>query len=278
VQTWKKAVSCCCIWIKVGLPMEKTLFVISRSPGEDALVPGTSGKNGELYRAFEEKVIGAMAGDAVNVLVIPHVYYLYSEHNAVARLKDYEGDIVLASWMHERAAWWTLRWLGVERDMAGGEEVADSDKRKIMCIMNLDSYDNVDECISHCRELISVSIDAEGEVETISESAGYRWHPIVDYARCVGCRQCYEFCLFGVYTIRKGTVFVANPDKCKPGCPACARVCSRGAIMFPHYEGSDVIAGAPVDENADENDSQNKPVVKNDGLDDLIDALDDMDS
>lgn len=62
------------------------------------------------------------------------------------------------------------------------------------------------------------------------------WFPVVDYDRCKGCRQCVEFCLFGVYTVDGGTVRVAQPDHCKTGCPACARVCPHSAIIFPKFK------------------------------------------
>jgi ferredoxin len=40
-------------------------------------------------------------------------------------------------------------------------------------------------------------------------------------------------------------VAVIEPDACKPGCPACARICPRGAILFPLYEEDEAIRGAP---------------------------------
>jgi ferredoxin len=42
-----------------------------------------------------------------------------------------------------------------------------------------------------------------------------------------------------------GKVEVRNPDSCKTGCPACARICPQSAIMFPLYEKDEAIAGAP---------------------------------
>ncbi len=62
------------------------------------------------------------------------------------------------------------------------------------------------------------------------------WFPVIDYDRCKGCRQCSNFCLFGVYELGEdGSVRVENPTRCKTNCPACARICPEAAIIFPKY-------------------------------------------
>jgi Pyruvate/2-oxoacid:ferredoxin oxidoreductase delta subunit len=62
------------------------------------------------------------------------------------------------------------------------------------------------------------------------------WFPVIDYDRCKNCRQCLQFCLFGVYAEdAEGKVRVVHPDRCKTGCPACARLCPQTAIIFPKY-------------------------------------------
>ena len=62
------------------------------------------------------------------------------------------------------------------------------------------------------------------------------WFPVIDYGRCKNCRQCLQFCLFGVYAADEGgKVRVAKPENCKTGCPACARICPHAAIIFPKY-------------------------------------------
>ncbi len=67
------------------------------------------------------------------------------------------------------------------------------------------------------------------------------WFPVVDYDRCENCKQCMNFCLFGVYGLSdEGRVEVQNPAGCKTNCPACARMCPTNAIIFPKY------ADAPI--------------------------------
>ena len=69
------------------------------------------------------------------------------------------------------------------------------------------------------------------------------WFPVIDKSRCGECRQCVNFCLFGVYGVTDGTVEVQHPEKCKTWCPACARVCPDVAIVFPKYKDSPIHGG-----------------------------------
>ena len=78
-----------------------------------------------------------------------------------------------------------------------------------------------------------------------SEPVGRRWYPVIDGGRCIHCGHCLQFCLFGVYEEDAGRVLVRHPDRCKPGCPACSRICPHGAIIFPLYRKDEAIAGAP---------------------------------
>lgn len=76
------------------------------------------------------------------------------------------------------------------------------------------------------------------------------WFPVIEYGRCVNCKQCLSFCLFGVYELsKKGKVIVAKPENCKTNCPACAKVCPKSAIIFPKYSDSP-INGGEVGKNA----------------------------
>jgi NAD-dependent dihydropyrimidine dehydrogenase PreA subunit len=74
------------------------------------------------------------------------------------------------------------------------------------------------------------------------------WFPVIDYDRCINCKQCLNFCLFGVYELIESKVTVAKPTACKTNCPACAKMCPQSAIIFPKYADAPV-NGAEVDDN-----------------------------
>lgn len=76
------------------------------------------------------------------------------------------------------------------------------------------------------------------------------WFPVIDKARCGECGKCHDFCLFGVYAMEDGRVVVRNPENCKNNCPACARLCPSGAIIFPKYEKSPIDGGLASEEQA----------------------------
>jgi len=87
------------------------------------------------------------------------------------------------------------------------------------------------------------------------------WFPVIDYDRCKNCKQCLNFCLFGVYALsEEGKVQVRKPDGCKTNCPACARMCPQKAIIFPKY-GEAPINGAEVPELAEGTSGQPQAVV-----------------
>ncbi len=62
------------------------------------------------------------------------------------------------------------------------------------------------------------------------------WFPVIDSERCVQCKKCVDFCMFGVYSVESNRVQVVRPERCKTDCPACARICPQNAIIFPKSE------------------------------------------
>jgi Pyruvate/2-oxoacid:ferredoxin oxidoreductase delta subunit len=97
-------------------------------------------------------------------------------------------------------------------------------------------------------QLQSRSLPAGGMASVASDQPWIPWFPTIDYSRCTNCRQCLNFCLFGVYCgDAEDKVQVARPANCKTGCPACSRVCPSAAIIFAKYTESP-FNGDTVDE------------------------------
>jgi len=82
-----------------------------------------------------------------------------------------------------------------------------------------------------------------------SSNGWYPWFPVIDSERCTNCKQCLNFCLFNVFGLDDSDhVKVINPQNCKTNCPACARICSGVAIIFPKYTSSPINGSEIIDE------------------------------
>ena len=120
----------------------------------------------------------------------------------------------------------------------------------------------VEEALSSLRTEQS-SGTAPKDVQLEKTGDWVPWFPVIDYERCQNCKQCFGFCLFGVYQLCDDeTVEVRNPANCKTNCPACAKACPHSAIIFPKY------SRCPV--NGDEPDT---PVSEEKAKVDLADLL-----
>jgi Pyruvate/2-oxoacid:ferredoxin oxidoreductase delta subunit len=155
-------------------------------------------------------------------------------------------NAVLLCWLHPRPAQWLLRRHQIAADG--------------LTILNLSNFADADSVVSAIIDMAQdgrqprpeagrpagASEPAPGTIEPLRESTHPRWYPIIDASRCVHCGHCFQFCLFGVYELDgQDIVAVRNPDQCKPGCPACSRICPQSAIMFPLHRNDPAIAGAP---------------------------------
>ena len=70
---------------------------------------------------------------------------------------------------------------------------------------------------------------ASGRIKEMTSN----WYPIIDYDKCIGCLQCYDFCPHQVY--EKGSdnkPKVVNPEYCVEFCKGCGKICDQKAITF----------------------------------------------
>ncbi len=195
-----------------------------------------AGKISSTRRAFEEGLLQLLPpGEAFSVTVVPHLYDLATDGPALGRLRLFSGRLVVLAWLPSRATYWILRNAGVADTPSG-------DPRRICCL-DLRDYRRPEACVeSICRivpvaaEPSATSTGQSSNVEHLEGPVSARWYPVIDYDRCANCLECLNFCLFGVFGLdASAAVHVEQPDACRPGCPACARVCPSGAIMFPEH-------------------------------------------
>lgn len=211
--------------------------------------------------AMEQKLTRECRIRGHDVILLPHLNHLAEESNLWETLAQYPGDMMVFAWMHSRPAKWILKRHGL------------SPAR--MRIFNLHDYADADTCLAAMEMAHAENGDTspEGRLIELHEPISPRWYPVIDESRCVNCLQCLQFCLFGVYQqTEEKRVKVHEPDQCKPGCPACSRVCPHGAIMFPMYDKDPAIAGA---ESA-KRDTQSPARPAFDDLDMLVDEMDRM--
>lgn len=167
--------------------------------------------------------------------MLPHIYHLPDESDAWSAFPAASGRWVFASWLHPRPA-------GISLSRHGHDI-------KPSMLLNMGAHHTADECLKaiiDALELPDNKAGPSGTISEISEEVSERWYPVIDASRCTDCGNCLQFCIFNVYEYDDSRrVVAASPDSCKPGCPACSRICPQGAIIFPLYKRDDAIAGAP---------------------------------
>jgi len=228
----------------------------------------SEGRAGESSRrSLEEELVVGLAGrPGVALSIVPHLYDLSAEGPAMEHLRSIAGPIVVLSWLYPRAAFWVLDANGIEGRLGFSAslsaEEADADEASSRrssgrTIWGIDLRTQR-EAGPVLEEIARIQQEVLGEASTaqaaahsgngkvrIDETTQTRWYPVIDYGRCGNCMECLNFCLFGVFGLDETEqIIVEQGDACRDGCPACARVCPSGAIMFPHHQ-SPAIAGDP---------------------------------
>ena len=205
-----------------------------------------------------------------DVVVVPHLYDLKPDGSAVRHLRSIQGDMIVLAWLYPRSAFWVLDANAVRGRIGSTSSLAeeeplepakrkrsqeDTTDRTIWCF-DLRAHDDAKPYLRQIEEIVAqksglaeraeeVASTANGKAKELEESARSRWYPVIDLDRCTDCKECLNFCLFGVYSLdERGALLVEQPDACRPGCPACARICPAGAIIFPQHK-DPAIAGDP---------------------------------
>jgi len=206
----------------------------------------------------------------VELHVLAHLYDLTADGPGMTYLQSIPGDVVVLAWLYPRATFWVLganqvrgRWgaTGSVGEEEAGPAATDAESanladRTLWCF-DLRTHEQPEPFLEEIGRLVEAAAARGGEeVEAasgavdgpseIEEAARSRWYPVVDFDRCTNCLECLNFCLFGVYGVdASGAITAEQPDACRAGCPACARICPAGAIMFPEHRDA-AIAGDPA--------------------------------
>lgn len=212
------------------------------------------------FRGMAEKIAAAV-GAEIPFAVVSHLYDAEPQGPVFQFLRELPGDLLVLAPLYPRAAHLVLRANGV--DVAWGNP----DRRaapnpagrasgpRTAWYLDYRDYLMAEELAEKVRDFLREHRPATVHAAPsgfpsgpgwrfVEEETRPRWYPVIDAERCTDCFECVNFCLFGVFDLDTASrIFVAQPDACRPGCPACARVCPSGAIVFPLYADA-IIAGA----------------------------------
>ncbi len=182
------------------------------------------------HERLAEELAAALAACGLDILLTPDMYHIPEGDQVWAEIADGPSPCYVLCRMHPRPARWLLHRHGINLP----EDA----------IIDVRTVTDADDALG--RMTLPETSPTPGAVRRLSPAIAERWYPILDMERCVNCGHCREFCIFGVYTLdTDGQVVIAEPDNCKPGCPACARICPQSAIMFALHPDDAGIQGAP---------------------------------
>jgi len=202
-----------------------------------------------------------------SLMVLPDLCQLAARKDPLLQKISDAADGIRIAACYPRAVKWLLEAAGVELN---DKQVEYLNMRQATTAETIDFLCNKDK--NHKGISPPLDTDTGEKLRQIDKDNDWiPWFPVIDYDRCLNCKQCLNFCLFGTYGLSAdGRVVVQNPEKCKTNCPACARLCPQTAIIFPKY------SDAPIngDEVNDDSRQQSAPVDVSQELgDDVYAAL-----
>jgi NAD-dependent dihydropyrimidine dehydrogenase PreA subunit len=241
---------------EVSFMAEKLVVLVSKDRGPRS-----------EHERIEKRIVRELSRrEDVVVILSPHLYDLAMEGPGVDLLRSVPGDMIVLAWLYPRAAYWLLDAHEVrgrlgptsslpeeDMDRPAAEQSDDQPKRTIWCF-DLRRYEKPERLLEEIDEILTSAsfpsqlesvLGANGQARQVEEHTRPRWYPVIDYQRCNNCLECLNFCLFGVFSLDEdNSILIEQPDACRPGCPACSRICPEGAIMFPQHKDPG-IAGDP---------------------------------
>lgn len=182
-------------------------------------------------QGIKEHILNHCQGESsvggVSVTLIDDLCHFAAKERAIlSESLKLAGDITLIASCSQRAIVSLLRYAGIEigTDTINRFISYRESSVSAVCV-------EIDDIISRAGGLAELK-----EIKLEYKPANLAWYPVLDNDRCIDCRQCENFCLFGVYCHEGGKVIVNKPTKCKPYCPACSRICPKSAVIFPKHE------------------------------------------
>ncbi len=250
----------------------------------------------------------------VEVSVAPHLVDLAADGPVMRRLREIDGEMLVVGHLQSRAIHWLLAKNGLQgpfvelQQGSSAQSTGPGPGRAVWClgVSGLRAIEAVEACGACLDEIAGrLEIVAQSSHESVAgrieEATSTRWYPVVDFDRCANCLECLNFCLFGVYGLDQSeSPAIDQPDACRPGCPACSRICPQGAIMFPdHHDpaicgdprasagglkldlsqlfgGADPTAKAASERDRALDEKETPSVDKKTDLDSLVDGLDEL--
>ena len=219
---------------------EKTTIVIFETREEQ------KPEQGELPELLAQRCSGR---PDIEIYVVPHLVDIAVDGPVMRQLHETDGTMLVVGPMQARAIHWLLKKNGLKGRFAEvekgvpGQVPIEAEMRLIFCVgtVGLEPSEVVEACVaslnlSDGKSGVASESQQQLKVERIEETTSTRWYPVVDRDRCTNCLECLNFCLFGVFGLDDNeSLAIDQPDACRPGCPACSRICPEGAIMFPDH-------------------------------------------
>ncbi len=182
----------------------------------------------------KDQIKKALVQSGLKVDYIPDLCKLAAESNPMLKEISWAETIIIAC--YPRAVYWLLKCVGISIETSQIWNMKELSGIDIVKKIEEISQKNSDNTLHNIPQQTNNSN---------TDAPWIPWFPVLDYDRCCNCKQCLNFCLFGVYSQKEGKVTVKNPKSCKNNCPACARICPACAIIFPKCPETP-LQGAPV--------------------------------